>query len=545
MDPDQTNAFLLCARQTVERELFRKKLTDKKPDQLILYLGGEGGTGKSAVLRALTAYMTSLGVRHQMRLASQTGVAAGNIRGSTLHSLLKLPTTKKQREKAMTMPETVITNFKAVTLFFIDEISMTGCCDLNLISNRLKNAKGNEDEPFGGVDMIFAGDFYQLPPNSSDPLFRKVNLSDSSCTVNTTKAGLGYVLFRQCTHAIFLKTQHRIIDERYKSFVNNFRKGEADYLDEKYLKGLVIDKENTLRRGHLAHLKEDPLIIVMNNELRYYINNVKAKQHALALGEKLLLNVANDKSKTSVSSKHRRSLLLKSDGPATNYLAGLLPLFRGMVVMVKKNFGTEIGISNGTTGVITEIVLDPREMIDYRSDEPHFLRFHPVSIYVKVDSPWDKRTNAAEIRFQLSGLPPNVFMMTRDQVKTMWAKKVTMSAKELQAPFNIVVHRQQFEILPAYCITVNASQGRTLESAVVNLEGNFKDNVKQYVMLSRLTNGSSLGVIGGWNHFMWKKKPNADMLHYDEVHLKPLELRTIQNLDNGLLKDFENLLRNQ
>ena len=49
---------------------------------MVLYLGDEGGTGKSAVLRAVTTYMKELGVRDQMRLGSFTGVAAGNIGGS-------------------------------------------------------------------------------------------------------------------------------------------------------------------------------------------------------------------------------------------------------------------------------------------------------------------------------------------------------------------------------------------------------------------------------------------------------------------------------
>ena len=60
-DNDQKNGFLLCARQTIEKVLYRRKLTDKKPTQMIFYLGGEEGTGKSAVLRALTTHMTSLG----------------------------------------------------------------------------------------------------------------------------------------------------------------------------------------------------------------------------------------------------------------------------------------------------------------------------------------------------------------------------------------------------------------------------------------------------------------------------------------------------
>ena len=190
LDTDQTNAFLLCARQTIEKELYRRNLTAEKPAQMILYLGGEGGTGKSAVLRALTTYMGSIGVRHQLRIASQTGVAAGNVGGNTLHLLLRLPTTKREKEANKALSETVITNFRDVSLFFIDEISMTGCGTVHTIPTRLMNAKSNDAEPFGGVDMIFAGDFYQLPPTGDDALYKKVNMTEDGSTVNTALAGL-------------------------------------------------------------------------------------------------------------------------------------------------------------------------------------------------------------------------------------------------------------------------------------------------------------------------------------------------------------------
>jgi hypothetical protein len=105
--------------------------------------------------------------------------------------------------------------------------------------------------------------------------------------------------------------------------------------------------------------------------------------------------------------------------------------------------------------------------------------------------------------------------------------------------------RVQFCILPAYAITVNSSQGRTLQSAIINLEGKFTNNVKAYVMLSRLTNGSNFGILGDWHPSLWKLKPCPLMLQHDKFHLLVKERGTrklLVSLDQNI-RDLEALLR--
>jgi hypothetical protein len=97
--------------------------------------------------------------------------------------------------------------------------------------------------------------------------------------------------------------------------------------------------------------------------------------------------------------------------------------------------------------------------------------------------------------------------------------------------------------MPAYCITVNSSQGRTLESAVICLDGGHTVNAKSYVMLSRLTNGRALGIIGKVPIGIWKVKPNADMLHFMEEVLNVKARDTLAGLDHTQLQGSEDLLR--
>ncbi|KAI9059614.1 hypothetical protein FKP32DRAFT_1579504, partial [Trametes sanguinea] len=61
-----------------------------RSDPLRLYIGGFGGTGKSRIIQALTAYFEARNEGRRLRLASYTGIAARNVAGVTLHAALAL-----------------------------------------------------------------------------------------------------------------------------------------------------------------------------------------------------------------------------------------------------------------------------------------------------------------------------------------------------------------------------------------------------------------------------------------------------------------------
>ena len=202
---------------------------------------------------------------------------------------------------------------------FVDEISMTGCEMIQRVSTTLSDAR-ETSVSFGGIDMIFAGDFYQLPPTTNDPAYRAPSISRN---VNLTKATMGYLKFvGGLTHTIFLRVQHRMNDEKYKAVVSRFRTGSQIYSDELYIKSKMITNENTLSTGHLKDLENDPLIIVKNNDIRYDINMAKAIQHADASGEKLLVNIAKDSSKLPIDNNTRLQILRQHESGKTGYGAG-------------------------------------------------------------------------------------------------------------------------------------------------------------------------------------------------------------------------------
>jgi ATP-dependent exoDNAse (exonuclease V) alpha subunit len=123
---------------------------------------GKPGTGKSVLTRALV----SDGRKHYV-VAAPTGLAALNANGKTLHSLLRLPVSDgivAPDYKRYNLDDRTLNNIKYhVKHLIIDEISMVRCDMFDYIDRLLRVAK-EKDVPFGGVQMILIGDFYQIPP---------------------------------------------------------------------------------------------------------------------------------------------------------------------------------------------------------------------------------------------------------------------------------------------------------------------------------------------------------------------------------------------
>jgi hypothetical protein len=522
LDDDQEAAFLILAlhvldveRYRVNQQLPRPDLTTKKVKQMIFSLEGAGGTGKSRVIKAFTRFLAKIKLRHTLRIGAITGVAAANVDGSTISSMLKFGKSLGARSRATT---DLRKEFQDVNIFFIDEISFVGCETLENISKRLSELK-NCAKPFGGMTVILAGDFHQIQPIGTTPLYK----SGVSCK-NLEQASKGYLTYRKVTHSVVLKHQYRMAgDPTYADFVNRYRNGkQRSVIDDEYLKSKQLSATNSLETGHLSKLKEDPVIIVEGNEQRYHINMMKAKTMAKATGQKLFFSVAVDKSASPLTTSLRYDLLLQPDGPNTNYGAGLLPVHVGMPVTMKCNVGVELGLCNGTMGRITKITLDEREPpVDYGDlDTPHYLRYHPT---VEVHYP------DGEEKFQLDGLAKGVCPMSTtfqpNRMEFVWSKSI----RGRVVPMKIT--RKQLWFLPAFAITVNSSQGRSLKAAIIDLsKAKHTRAEKPYVMLSRLTSGEHLGVQGDWPASVWTTKPDGDMLWYMRSFMAPKTATTMANV---------------
>jgi len=119
------------------------------------FITGKAGTGKSTLLQYLS-YTT----KKKCVLLAPTGRAAINIEGQTLHSFFRLDWGVIQADD---YKENFINEARYIDLIIIDEISMVRADILDSIDQSLQYTM-NKSRPFGGIQMIFFGDPYQLPP---------------------------------------------------------------------------------------------------------------------------------------------------------------------------------------------------------------------------------------------------------------------------------------------------------------------------------------------------------------------------------------------
>jgi hypothetical protein len=116
-----------------------------------------GGTGKSQVIKALVSFFNKRNEAHCFMILAPTESAAALINGSTYHSALGL-NDWMDAANAKNIAK-VRSRLEGVEYIFLDEVSMLSCHDLFKISAQLARAMNEHEEPFGGINMIFAGDF--------------------------------------------------------------------------------------------------------------------------------------------------------------------------------------------------------------------------------------------------------------------------------------------------------------------------------------------------------------------------------------------------
>ena len=129
-----------------------------------IFLTGSAGTGKTYVLNQFIQHLKDAKI--ETAITASTGIAATHIKGSTIHSWSGLGVKQKVAQKdldKMKKTKYLITQFRKAKVLIIDEISMLHKDQLDSIHEILSFCLDNL-KPFGGLQIVLCGDFFQLPP---------------------------------------------------------------------------------------------------------------------------------------------------------------------------------------------------------------------------------------------------------------------------------------------------------------------------------------------------------------------------------------------
>lgn len=305
-----------------------------------VFLTGEPGSGKSYTINRFVKYLNDHDI--PVAITASTGIAATHINGMTIHSWSGIGINKfltSDDFHRLAKNEKLCQRITKTKVLIIDEISMLSAETLSLADQVCRKIRKNED-PFGGMQVVLVGDFFQLPPVSqgSEPHF--AYQSESWTALNLS--------------VCYLTEQHRQEDQQFLSLLSAMRK-------------------NNLEEIHydLLEARHRPFMVKENNLTKLFSHNLDVDR----INDQKLSSLPGKTYTYTMESFGRRSLI-----PAL--VKGCLSpeelhLKKDAVVMFTKNNSRE-GYINGTIGKVVGFDTDTNyPIVETKSGEK--IEVSPVS----------------------------------------------------------------------------------------------------------------------------------------------------------------------
>ena len=279
-----------------------------------IFLTGPGGVGKSFYINKLKEEMGDA-----ISITSTTGVSSFNLKAQTIHSFSGIGVMKRSDRiedimKKLKKNKLAFTKILECSLLVIDEISMLGQSYLEMLDKVFKKVRKN-DITFGGIQVIFTGDFLQLPP-----------VNDNFCFWSQIWEDLSF-------YTIYLTKMFRVPDPIYTGMLERIRvaKHTADDNKELYkryfaFKNLEIDYSSNAIQPTFLYSKKC-------NVHEKNMEELEKNPNELLIFKALY---------TEIQENYK---LDKTDQ--------LLYLKVGAQVMLNVNLDCEAGLVNGSRGIIT------------------------------------------------------------------------------------------------------------------------------------------------------------------------------------------------
>ena len=446
--PNQVAAFSLSQEQRRVLELVVEK------NQSVFFTGA-AGTGKSVLMRAIISELKKKYARDPERIAvtASTGLAACNIGGQTLHSFSGIGLGK---EDASQLVKKVRRNPKAknrwlkVKCLIIDEVSMVDG-DLFDKLSQIGRLIRNNGRPWGGIQLIITGDFFQLPPVPESGN-RDVKFAFDASTWNTS-----------IDHTIGLTEVFRQRDPNFARMLNEMRLGQISADTEKAFKALA------------RPLKFDDGV----DMAQLYPTRAQVEQSNTSRLRALPGDVRRFESLDTGDRQIRDKLLANMMAPRS------LDLKIGAQVMLIKNWDTSL--VNGSLGKVIAF-----------SDEKGF-NMNTEEYDPEMDDAMEKARKKLKMFSRDGDSEPDAqqypvvqFIAIDGTFRTVlcvpeeW--KVELPNGEVQAK------RTQLPLILAWALSIHKAQGQTLERVTVDL-GKVFEKGQAYVALSRATTQHGLQVL--------------------------------------------------
>lgn len=431
-----------------------------------VFFTGSAGTGKSVLMRSIITQLKAKYRREPDRLAitASTGLAACVIEGTTLHSwagigLGKEPApelVKKIKRNAKTRAK-----WSRTKVLIIDEISMV---DGELFDKLEQVARivRNNGRPFGGIQLVITGDFFQLPPVPEKNQVAK--FAFDAATWSTC-----------IQHTILLTHVFRQKDPVFANMLNEMRLGQ--------LSPASIKEFQKLSRPLTFTDDVDATELFPTRGEVDMANNTRMQR----LSGQVMTYQATD---SGVAEVNARAKIL------ANFLAPeQLTLKKGAQVMLIKNIDPQL--VNGTLGKVISF-MDEATYATYKGDEETYRTAYREGMSD------DEETKAARARFDAArykhkepGAVTRYWPMIRFPLADGTFRDMLCQPEEWKTETQtgeVAAKRVQVPLILAWALSIHKAQGQTLSRVKVDL-GKVFERGQAYVALSRATSQGGLQVL--------------------------------------------------
>jgi ATP-dependent DNA helicase PIF1 len=322
-----------------------------------IFITGPGGTGKTRLIKYLVQFAKSM--KKKIQVCALTGCAAILLgcNARTLHSWSGIKLAKDTKDKVV---ESVLLNkhqvatWKKTDCLILDEVSMLSRKIFEIIDEIARRAR-RSSAPFGGMQVIFTGDFYQLPPVGT----HGETDSDAFCF----ESPIWNMVFRRENH-IELKTIFRQADPTYINILKEVREGRISEAGIQTLHARAKCIYNAEDHGECVPTKLFPLRAKTDYVNATMFARLVEEEHVFSIIRKTdcMVRMATGKELTSVEMSGCHRLTAKEREYELSMLTVNSPcvptlrLKKGAVVMCSINLDVPNGICNGSQGIISGFV---------------------------------------------------------------------------------------------------------------------------------------------------------------------------------------------
>ena len=433
-----------------------------------VFLTGSAGSGKTYTLNQYINYLRAR--RVPVAVTASTGIAATHMNGTTIHSWSGIGIKDELSDRDLTnlsRKQFLADRLKDTAVLIIDEISMLHAKQLNLVNQVLKHVRKN-DAAFGGIQVVVAGDFFQLPPIGSKGESNREKFAFMSEAWLDAKF-----------HICYLSEQHRQVSEAANGgldlddILNQIRRQEVTFEAIAALEA-TFDQNVDINRTRLY-----------THNLN--VNKINDKELAALEGETMRFE-ATATGDSKLVETLKKTVRTQDD----------LVLKVGAKVMFIKN-NSELGVSNGTMGEL--IGFAAVKIDDSKDTSDDLIEDSTKNAESATDKSVKDKGQKTTKDKDSDKKPPKDKKPTTQKMPVV---RLNSGREVIAEPEEWIIEDETGDVLASYlqvplclawAITIHKSQGMTLDAAEIDLSRTFELG-QGYVALSRLKSLAGLQLLG-------------------------------------------------